>query len=91
MIATLPSWSGTTSLTDWSSLTSLPDVLTTREGAKLLRCSKAHFCHLLNGVVAGVPRLPYLQLGRRRLVRKVVLIEWIKQVEGRSRLAEKTC
>jgi hypothetical protein len=80
------------SLTGRPQLSTLPEVLTTREGAAFLRCSKAHFCHLLNGVVAGVPRLPYLQLGRRRLVRKVVLIEWIKQVEGRSRLTEKeTC
>lgn len=63
----------------------LPDVLTTREGAQFLRCSKAHFCNLLNGDVPDVPRLPYLQLGRRRLVRKAVLINWIEQVEGCTR------
>jgi len=67
----------------------LPEVLTTREAAEILRCSKAHFCHLLNGVVTGVPPLPYLQLGRRRLVRKAVLIEWIEQVERRTRHGEK--
>lgn len=67
-------------------LDALPEVLTTREGAQVLRCSKAHFCNLLNGRVAGVPRLPYLRLGRRRLVRKASLAQWIEQVEGRSRL-----
>jgi len=67
-------------------LDSLPEVLTTREGAQVLRCSKAHFCNLLNGQVAGVPRLPYLRLGRRRLVRRATLALWIEQVEGRNRL-----
>ena len=83
MIATTSSRSSP-SFDDRPLLSALPDVLTTREGAEFLRCSKAHFCHLLNGVVAGVPPLPYLQLGRRRLVRKAVLIEWIEQVECRS-------
>ena len=68
-----------------SELELLPEVLTTREGAQFLRCSKAHFCNLLNGLVPGVPRLPYLQLGRRRLVRKATLIEWIEQVESSAR------
>jgi excisionase family DNA binding protein len=63
-------------------LDALPEVLTTREGAQMLRCSKAHFCNLLRGTVPGVPRLPYLRLGRRRLVRKTTLAEWIEQVES---------
>ena len=67
----------------------LPEVLTTREGAQVLRCSKAHFCNLLRGRVAGVPRLPSLRLGRRQLVRKASLKEWIDLVEGRTRQGEK--
>ena len=63
-------------------LNTLPEVLTTREGAQVLRCSKAHFCNLLNGTVAGLPGLPYLRLGRRRLVRKTTLAEWIEQLEN---------
>lgn len=70
-------------------LDSLPEVLTTREGAQVLRCSKAHFCNLLNGRVAGIPRLPCLRLGRRKLVRKTSLKEWIELVEGRTRHGEK--
>lgn len=81
MAATQSSPSGY-SLTDRTLLADLPEVLTTREGARLLRCSKAHFCNLLNGLVPGVPRLPYLQLGRRRLVRKAALAEWILRVES---------
>lgn len=64
---------------------SFPEVLTAKEGAELLRCSKSHFCNLLNGQVPGVPRLPYLQLGRRRLVRRSTLAEWIEQVESRAK------
>ncbi len=70
---------------DKTPLEALPEVLTTREGATVLRCSKAHFCNLLNGVVAGLPRIPYLQLGRRRLVRKARLIEWMERAESRLR------
>ena len=70
---------------DQTRLDALPEVLTTREGAQLLRCSKAHFCNLLNGLVPGVPRLPYLRLGRRRLVRKAALVQWIEQVESFAR------
>ena len=67
-------------------LAGLPEVPTTREGAQMLRCSKAHFRNLLNCVVPGVPRLPLLDLGRRRLVRKETLIQWIEEVEDRSHL-----
>jgi hypothetical protein len=66
-------------------LVGLPEVLTTREAAHVLRCSKAHFCNVLNGVVPGVPPLPYLQLGRLRLVRRATLALWIEQVERRNR------
>jgi hypothetical protein len=65
--------------------TSLPEVLTTREGALALRCSKAHFCNLINGKVAGVPQIPSVRLGRRALVRKTTLVSWIEQVESSTR------
>jgi excisionase family DNA binding protein len=58
-----------------------PDVLTTVEAARVLRCSKAHFCNLLNGKVPGLPALPHLRLGRRRLVRRATLSQWIEEVE----------
>ena len=74
-------------MTEPNHLNTLPEVLTTREGAKVLRCSKAHFCNLLNGTVAGLPRIPYLRLGRRRLVRKTTLAQWIENVESGIRLA----
>ena len=63
--------------------TLLPEFLTTREGAQILRCSKAQFCNLLNGKVANLPPLPYVRLGRRRLVRKAALARWIEMVESK--------
>jgi excisionase family DNA binding protein len=71
-------------MVEQSRLDSLPEVLTTREGAQVLRCSKAHFCNLLNGRVAGLPQLPSVRLGRRRLVRKATLARWIEQVEAET-------
>jgi excisionase family DNA binding protein len=70
---------------NYPSLAGLPEVLTTREGAQVLRCSKAHFCNLLLGKVSGVPRLPSVRLGRRCLVRKATLMQWIEEVELRAR------
>jgi len=80
MIAT-PSDSTPRSDADYPSLITLPEVLTTREGALVLRCSKAHFCNLILGKVPGVPRLPSVRLGRRCLVRKATLMQWIEEVE----------
>lgn len=65
-------------------LDSLPEILTTREGAQVLRCSKAHFCNLINGKVAGLPRIPVVRLGRRSLIRKAALARWIQQVEAEN-------
>jgi hypothetical protein len=52
-------------------------ILTVREVALELRCSKAHVHNLISGKVRGLPPLPALLLGRRRLVRRVSLVEWM--------------
>ncbi len=53
------------------------EILTTREVARELRCSKAHVHNIINGKVQGTPPLPTITLGRRRLVRRVSLNEWL--------------
>lgn len=58
-----------------------PRVLTVSEVADILRCSKAHVHNLINGKVSGVAPLPSLALGRRRLVRRESLSQWIAQNE----------
>jgi hypothetical protein len=53
------------------------DILTVNEVAEALRCSKAHICNVLNGKVPGVPKLTHVTVGRRKLVRREWLEEWI--------------
>lgn len=52
------------------------DILTVREVAAELRCSKAHICNLINGRIKNAPRLPCVSLGRRKLVRRDTLELW---------------
>ena len=56
-------------------------VLTIKEVALELRCSKAHVSNLIRGKVPGAIPLPALRLGRRRLVRRSSLIRWIETAE----------
>jgi excisionase family DNA binding protein len=53
-------------------------ILTIREVAELLRCSKAHVQKALVGKIAGVPQLAHLSMGRRELVRKEWLEQWME-------------
>jgi len=53
-----------------------PDVLTAREVAMNLRCSKAQVYRLIKGEVDGIPPLPSIALGRRRVVRRSSLERW---------------
>jgi len=59
----------------------LEEVLTVKEVAEVLRCSKAHVCKIINGQVAGTPRLPAVSLGRRKLVRRSTLLRWLADNE----------
>jgi excisionase family DNA binding protein len=58
-------------------------ILTIREVAEVLRCSKAHVQKALVGKIAGVPQLAHLSLGRRKLVRKEWLEQWIEASKNR--------
>ena len=63
------------------------DVLKLSEVAAILRCSKTHVCNLINGTVKKVPPLPAIAIGRRKLVRRSSLEEWLRTVEaGRDKL-----
>jgi excisionase family DNA binding protein len=54
------------------------DVLTLSEIARILRCSKTHISNVLNGKVPGVPRLAHVAMGRRKLVRREWLDQWME-------------
>jgi excisionase family DNA binding protein len=51
-------------------------ILTVKEVAEDLRCSKAHVYKAINGMVAGVSPLPAIPMGRRFLVRRSALERW---------------
>jgi helix-turn-helix protein len=54
------------------------DVLTIPEVATILRCSRNHVSNAMNGKVAGIPALPHFVMGRRKLVRREWLSEWLQ-------------
>jgi len=58
-------------------------VLTIKEAAEVLRCSKAHVQNLLAGKVKGAPPLAFIPLGRRKLIRRESLQRWMEMAEGR--------
>ena len=62
----------------------MSELLTVPEIAVELRCSKAHAYKLIRGLVSGVPAIPSIPLGRRRLVRREALNSWIKSLEGQG-------
>ena len=63
------------------------EILTIPELAAELRCSKTHVCNLINGKLHGVPRLPAIAMGRRKVVRRSTLEHWLRAVEeGRDML-----
>lgn len=62
----------------------MQEVLTLREVAGILRCSKAHVCNVIGGKVSSLPPLPHLSLGRRILVRRIALEHWLESLEVSS-------
>jgi len=63
-------------------MTTNDEIVTVSEVAKDLRCSKALIYRLIGGDVRGVPPLPAIRLGRRRLIRRSALEEWKRVSEG---------
>jgi hypothetical protein len=43
-----------------------------------LRCSKSHVQHAMRGNLPGVPRLTHISMGRRKLIRRDWLNEWLE-------------
>jgi hypothetical protein len=53
-------------------------ILTINDVAAILRCSKTHVSHVLAGRIPGIPRLSHLAMGRRKLVRREWLDQWME-------------
>lgn len=54
------------------------EILTLREVAAVLRCSKAHVSKLLRGKVPGLPPLTHMAIGRRKVTRRDWLQTWLE-------------
>jgi hypothetical protein len=57
------------------------EILNVADVAELLQCSKLHARKLLNGRVAGLPGIPHVPAGRLLLVRRTVLMQWVREQE----------
>jgi excisionase family DNA binding protein len=58
---------------------SVQKILTLKEVADHLRCSKTHVQHAIQGRLPGVPRLAHVSMGRRKLVRSDWLQTWLEE------------
>jgi excisionase family DNA binding protein len=56
-------------------------LFTLAEAARFLRCSKAHVSNIVNRKVPDLPPFPVVRIGRRFLVRRDSLLQWLKSVE----------
>ena len=64
-------------------LENISNILTISEVAGILRCSKTHAQNVIEGKVRGLPKLTHLSLGRRKVVRKEWLEQWMEANKSR--------
>jgi hypothetical protein len=65
-------------------------ILTAKEVAAELRCSKAQVYRLINGDVAGVRPLPALALGRKKVVRRCSFEAWKRATENHGIVSDES-
>jgi excisionase family DNA binding protein len=56
-----------------------PPVMTLKQAAAYLQISKAHLSNVINGRVSGVPPIRHFPLGRRILIKREWVDEWLEQ------------
>ena len=61
-----------------------PELLTIREVAEKLRCSRVHVANVLGGRVPNLPHLPHIQIGRRKLILRSSLVAWMVAAETKE-------
>jgi excisionase family DNA binding protein len=59
------------------------DILTIEEVAKVLRCSRAHVQNAVQRKLQGLPRLIHLPMGRRKVIRREWLQQWLEAKKAR--------
>lgn len=59
-------------------------LLTVEEAALALRCSRPYVYRLIDGVVPGLSKLPSLEIGRKKLIRRSAIDEWVRANESQK-------
>jgi hypothetical protein len=57
------------------------EIMDIRAAANYLGVSRSHLSHILAGKVPGVPAIPHVRAGRRALIRRTVIDQWILERE----------
>ena len=57
------------------------EILDIKAAAIYLGVSRSHLSHILAGKVAGVSAIPHVRAGRRALIRRAVLDQWLLDQE----------
>ena len=57
------------------------EIMDIKAAANYLGVSRSHLSHILAGKVAGVPTIPHVRAGRRALIRRVVIDQWLLEQE----------
>ena len=60
-----------------------PPVMTLKQVSAYLQVSKAHLSNVIGGKVPGVPQVRFFRLGRRILIKREWLEEWLEAKPGR--------
>ena len=64
-----------------SSVPALREILDMKTAATYLGVSRSHLSHMLAGKVPGIPAIPHVRAGRRALIRRAVIDEWMLKQE----------
>lgn len=60
------------------------EIMDIKAAATYLGVSRSHLSHILAGKVPGLPSIPHVRAGRRALIRRAVIDQWIvDQEQGR--------
>ncbi|MFN7998362.1 MAG: helix-turn-helix domain-containing protein [Bryobacteraceae bacterium] len=57
------------------------EIMDIKAAAHYLGVSRSHLSHILAGKVPGVPSIPHVRAGRRALIRRTVIDQWILEQE----------
>jgi excisionase family DNA binding protein len=62
----------------WPAISAESQILTLTQTAEYLRISKAHLSNVIKGKVHSVPPLRHAKVGRRILIQRLWLDEWLE-------------